>query len=461
MSIFNSDLIPEVISSLLKDVKKSIRFVGILGSGMYPLACILRGRGYEVSGYDRNAKRDEYTDENGIKITRVAGNMPQNVGFCVYSLAIDESNSEIMYAKTHDVPLISRAQLRGALMGDYSVRISVSGTHGKSTTTALIDHILTVAGERHTTVSGATLSSGNLYADQSGKIFIAEACEYKDSFLCLSPTCQLITAVELDHTDYFADIDSIRASFIKAARNAQLSIINSDDPISSGIADELRKEGRAVLTYGKAACLDYSFDSVYTEGDTTFFTVRKGSACLRLRTSLIGEYNLYNITAAVAVADYIGIPEYKIADAISSFVTIGRRMELISTVDGVPVYYDYAHHPTEINAVITALKARYGSVTVIFKPHTYSRTKSLWRDFIRVLCKADFTILLDIYPARELPIEGVDSEALAKEIGSAQRSDDINAAELARCHAHGTIVLLGAGEVDSVKDAFVNMNNKS
>ena len=460
MSIFNSDFSPEVISSLLKDVKRSVRFVGILGSGMYPLARILKGRGYDVSGFDRNAKTDEYTDENGIKITRVAGNMPENIGFCVYSLAIDETNAEIMYAKAQSVPLISRAQLLGALMRDYPERICVSGTHGKSTTTALIDHILNAAEIAHTTVSGAALSSGNSYADNGGKIFIAEACEYKDSFLRLCPTCQLITAVELDHTDYFPDICSIRASFIKAARMASLSVINSDDRIATGIADEVRKEGRAVLTYGKGASADYSFGSVDINGDTTLFTVSWKNKTLRLSTSLIGEYNLYNVTAAVAVADHLGISGDVISDAVASFVSIGRRMELISSLNGMPVYYDYAHHPTEIDAAITALKARYGAVSVIFKPHTYSRTKSLWCEFIAALCKADFTILLDIYPARELPIDGVDSVLLAKEIPSAQRSSDSDAAELARKHAKGAIVLLGAGDVEGVKDDLIKMNYK-
>ena len=241
---------------------------------------------------------------------------------------------------------------------------------------------------------------------------------------------------------------------------ASLSVINSDDRIATGIADEVRKEGRAVLTYGKGASADYSFGSVDINGDTTLFTVSWKNKTLRLSTSLIGEYNLYNVTAAVAVADHLGISGDVISDAVASFVSIGRRMELISSLNGMPVYYDYAHHPTEIDAAITALKARYGAVSVIFKPHTYSRTKSLWCEFIAALCKADFTILLDIYPARELPIDGVDSVLLAKEIPSAQRSSDSDAAELARKHAKGAIVLLGAGDVEGVKDDLIKMNYK-
>lgn len=461
MSIFNSDLKPEVIISALKDVKNQIRFVGILGSGMYPLAKLLFKRGYSVSGSDDNAYTDSYIDEFGIAIDRPKCLLDQRVGLVVYSLAIDVENPEISYAILHGIPLISRAQLLGAVMSFYKTRISVSGSHGKSTTTALIDHILKSADVLHTTVSGAELSSGESLRDEAGDVFLAEACEYKDSFLRLCPTHQLITSVELDHTDYFATEAAICASFRKAAENADFTLINRDDKNAFCIVEKIRtsiSERRGtVFTYGRFENADYRFCNVVHRGDVTEFSILSAGQEFELTTSLMGDFNLYNITAAVAMADMLGVEKSRIETAIADFRSIKRRLSKIADIDGIPVYYDYAHHPTEIGAVIKALKDRHGTLTVIFRPHTYSRTKSLWNDFITELSKADFTILLDIYPAREKAIYGVNSKALAKEIKKCIFSDSANAARLAISRRHGAIALLGAGDVDDVKRDLIEL----
>lgn len=460
MSIFNSNLTREEIFSLLKDVKASIRFIGILGSGMYPLASLLKVRGYAVAGSDARCDA-AYTDRFGIPISRPDGAGWGRVDLAVYSLAIDASDPEIAYAKSHGIPLISRAQLLGAIMLGYRSRISVSGSHGKSTTTALIEHILSVAGLSPIAVSGASLSSGATYKDGIGDVFVTEACEYKDSFLSLCPTHQIITSVELDHTDYFTDLSHIRSSFISAARLAECVILNRDDPIALSIAEELLSEGgRRVITYGRSVVADYRLHSVRVAGDITYLSISCPDREITLTTSLIGEFNLYNITAAVAVSDMLGAQQEAIALAVASFRPIDRRLTLLGRVGERSIYYDYAHHPTEISAVIDALKERYGSLTVIFRPHTYSRTKSLWCDFIAALSKADFTIILDIYPAREKPIVGVDSARLASEIPGARYSDAHSAADLAISYGSGAVALLGAGEVDRVKADLISYVKK-
>lgn len=466
MSIFNSDLSFGKISPILKDVKASIRFIGILGSGMYPLACLMRGRGCRVSGSDRNAGED-ITDSVGIRIERPGDGNFGMADLAVYSLAIDESDPEILYARSRGIPLISRAQLLGALMSECKIRISVSGSHGKSTVTALIEHILSVSGKAPTAVSGAALSSGEAYARGDGGIFLAEACEYKDSFLRLCPTHQLITSVELDHTDYFADLDALRASFLSAARLADTVIINRDDRVAGSIADELRASFKSgvsperVVTYGKAECADYRLHSIERAGDITRFSVTYADNTVRLSTSLMGEFNLYNITAAAAAALSLGVSDGDVAGAVGSFRTINRRLSRLARIKDSTVFYDYAHHPTEIAAVIDALKERYGSVTVIFRPHTFSRTKSLWADFITALCKADFTILLDIYPAREKAIDGVDSQSLAAAIPGAVCLPACDAALRAVLSGSGAIALLGAGEVEGVRDDLVRLGEKT
>ena len=461
LSIFNSDLTLGLISSILKDVKGSIRFIGALGSGMYPLARILLDRGYRISAYDRGYGSGMDVSEGGILWCTHKDARWEDVKLAVYSLAISEDDPEIVAAVSRGVPIISRAQLLSALMIEAPTRISVSGSHGKSTTTAILDAILTAAGVSHTTVSGAALLSGASYVDTGTDVFLAEACEYKDSFLRLCPTHQLITSVELDHTDYFPSLDAIRASFLRAAERADTALVNLDDAISANIACELSLRAdrlpESIVTYGKAEGARYRLTDIKREGEITSFSVKAKERVIKLKTSLIGEYNLYNITAATALCDTLGIDEKYIKEAVESFRAIDRRLSRITEIGGVPVLYDYAHHPTELEAVIGAVKERYGRVTVIFKPHTYSRTASLWWDFVRALCKADFTILLDIYPAREKPIEGITSKELVKHIPGAIAVGDSLAAKSALMGQSDVILLLGAGDVDRVKEDLIRL----
>lgn len=461
MSIFNSCYTVGEITSILEDVEAHIHFVGVLGAGMYPLATLMRRRGFSVSGSDDAAKEDAYTDENGIEISRATP--PADASAVIYSLAVDESNSEIQYALSHGIPLISRAQLLGAVMRKYGIRIAVSGSHGKSTTTAIIDHVLSVSGLSHTTVSGARLSSGDALYDGGGDVFVAEGCEYKDSFLCLCPSHLVITSVELDHTDYFKDADMLRASFIRAAMRADTVIVNTDDPGAAAIYDALTQRqglGR-VYTYGKSERADYRFSLLGREGDLTRFSVSTPRAILELTTRLMGDFNLYNLTAAVALSDVLGIGAEAVVEAVATFVSIGRRLERISTVGGVPIYYDYAHHPTEIRAALSALKERYGSVSVIFRPHTYSRTGSLWRDFVTELGRADHTVLLDVYPAREEYVPGVDSRLLAKEIPNCTYALPGDATKVALSYGADAVVLMGAGEVEGIKREFIRLSKNT
>ena len=461
MSIFNSDLKAEQIRSVLKDVKKSVRFVGILGSGMYPLARLLSNRGYKVSGYDAAAHPDTYVDPCGIEISNRIRERNCGVGLTVYSLAIDGAHPEITLARTEGIPLVSRAQLLGALMSEYGTRVAVSGSHGKSTVTALIDRILCESEREHTSLSGASLTSGNSLYDGAGDIFVAEACEYKDSFLRLSPTHQIITSVELDHTDYFPDLASVRSSFLLAAHRADTLIIGQDCPVAASIADEIRQNNgektHTVLTYGTDPASDYRICDVRVRGDKTDFSVVGEGMRFNLSTSLIGRFNLSNIAAAVATADALGIPGEAIERAVGAFLPIDRRLTLIAESEKLKVYYDYAHHPTEIGAVISALSERYGSVVAIFRPHTYSRTRSLWQGFVDELGKADFTVILDIYPAREEPIEGISSHRLSMDIPNAVYADSGSAARIACEHAESVIVLLGAGEVEDVKNDLIKL----
>ena len=458
------------------------------------MAQLLRGRGYTVTGTDSAAASDFYRDSHGIQIWRGA-TLPEDTKLLVYSLAIDSGDAVIKAAYTRGIPLISRAQLLGALMSAYLVRVSVSGSHGKSTTTAIAQHIFQCTGIAHTAISGATLASGRAYTD-GGDVFITEACEYKDSFLSLCPTHQIITSVELDHTDYFPTLADIRRSFLTAAERCETLIINLDDTVSAGIVAELKgdphginseqyvrqsdgsdtsksdtpmgyspkndsKSPLHIITYGTSADADYVINSIRREGERVSFCLSHGADTFSLSTPLIGDFNLYNVATATILALSLGIGRESIAAAVSSFYGIERRLSLIANVKGTPVYYDYAHHPREISAVITALKQRYGTLTVVFRPHTYSRTASLFSDFVSALSWADRVILLDVFPAREEPIPGVSSRHLAECISGAvycpEQSEAVGLATETLC---GAIVLLGAGEVERVRTDFIEFAKK-
>ena len=428
---------------------------------MYPLARLLASRGYAVSGSDDNVGCEYYKDDYGITVGKPRDNIECDIG--IYSLAIDESNTEICRLRALGIPLVSRAQLLGAVMSSFKTRIAVSGSHGKSTTTAAIDHILCSSKTPHTTVSGAALSSSESLFDGGGEIFVAEACEYKDSFLRLCPSHQVITSVELDHTDYFSDLEMLKASFLRSVSDVDVALINVDDPTAYEISAQLRRpEGkRRVYTYGKSEAADYRFDSVSHDGEVTRFSVVSRERTFSLSTDMMGEFNLYNLTAAIAMADIIGIDQGRIEEAVATFHTIDRRLTLLTAVGGTRIYYDYAHHPTEIRATIAALKERYGTVTVIFRPHTYSRTQSLWNDFVAEFSKAEFTIMLDIYPAREKYIEGIDADKLASEIPGGIYATDREAARLALSHHTGAVVLMGAGDVESIKQELIELGKST
>ena len=250
---------------------------------------------------------------------------------------------------------------------------------------------------------------------------------------------------------------------MSAARRSDTVFINLDDPIAKEIHFALKGYKRVghIYTYGKCEGADYRLAPLGKDGDKTLFSVISKRGRLDLSTRLMGEFNLYNLTAAVALADVLGIGAEALADAVADFAPIGRRLEHISTVGGIPIYYDYAHHPTEIRAVISALKERYGTESVIFRPHTYSRTKSLWRDFVTELGRADHTALLDVYPARESYLEGVDSRLLAKDIPNCSYSTPDDAVGLALSYRTGAVVLMGAGEVEEIKREFIRLGKNT
>ena len=398
-----------------------VHFIGIGGISMSGLAEILLDRGFTVSGSD--AHESELTDRLSHLGARVsypqsASNIDDSIDLVVYTAAIHPDNPEFRAALEKDIPLMRRADLLGEIMQNYQNAINISGTHGKTTTTSMITDILLKAKMDPTVTVGGMLQDigGNLRVGGS-KYFVAEACEYTNSFLSFFPTIAVILNVEADHLDFFKDLDDIRASFRKFAEKLPdngLLVINRDIPHYEYFTAGLKCR---VITFGRDKDADYTanfirFDHYARPGFTLFY---QGQDLGRIQLGVSGEHNIYNSLSAIAVARYLGVDLETITDALRDFHGTDRRFQKKGTVNGFTIIDDYAHHPQEIAATIEAAK-RYPhrKLWIVFQPHTYSRTAALLDDFAGALSQADEIVLADIYAAREKNTIGISSDDLRK-----------------------------------------------
>ena len=464
MALPNTHFGPDGIQSILTG-KNRIFFAGIGGVSMNSLAVLASLRGFAVSGYDRTPSSiTARLEKMGIPVYYESD--PEHVkdaDALVYTVAMPETNPEYAWAKEHGIPLISRADFLGWLMTGCGVRIGVSGTHGKSSTTGMLCRILTEAGVDPTVLNGAPmLETGAV--DRIGKedFFAFEACEYMDSFLDFRPTVAVILNIELDHVDYFPSIERIRESFTKFASltgPSGLAVLNADDENCMLVRPDLAC--RSVTFSRKRADADYRAENEKAEGGFSSFDIVRTSDGSRygVELKIPGSHHVSNALAAFAASVESGVSPEAAAAGLSSYPGISRRMERISvTKAGAVVYSDYAHHPTEIAATLRAARdVCSGRLTVVFQPHTYSRTAELFDGFVSSFAGsgADDFLFCDIYAARETNTYGVTSEDLAaavREKGKpAHRVPSFE--EAARIAAEETgegdmILVMGAGDVE-------------
>ena len=433
--------------------EKQVHFVGIGGVSMASLADLALTFGAQISGSDRHlGERTHRLVAKGVEIYagHSSDNVKDNTDLVVYSSAIPEDNPELLRAVEMGIPALSRAEFLGDLMINYDRRIGISGTHGKSTVTAMLDRIFTLAGKDPTTLAGEDLPNSSSALRAGGKeTMIYEACEYKDSFLSFSPSIAVFLNMELDHTDYFIDEAALSRSFCSAMERADRVIVNRDD--ESLFCAALKSE-KHVISFGVSENADYRYEIISIKArDMRFKLFMRGEELGEVRLSMLGHFNISNAVAALAAAIESGIDFKLAAKSLSEFTGIERRLEKIGKYKGRGLYFDYAHHPTEISASIKAIRSvGAGEVTVVFRPHTYSRTKSLWENFKRALSEADSVIILDIDAVREKRIAGVSSEALAREINGIYCHSE---AELEHIldETVGDIILMGAGELEKIK----------
>ena len=321
----------------------------------------------------------------------------------------------------------------------------------------MLDAIFLASGSDVTVLSGADLPCGEPLKIGGDESLIYEACEYRDSFLKFSPTVAIGLNLELDHTDYFDSINAIKDSFKKAMSRADdFAVINGDD---ENLRQIIKQINSRVVTFGQSQICDYRYSIIsFRDVGFDFEILYHGASVGVFRLNIPGAFNLSNATAAIVTALECGIGAEHIREAISAYQGIPRRLERVGTRYNRAVFYDYAHHPTEISASISALKAlTRDALTVIFKPHTYSRTQSFWEELKSALSLADHVILTSIYPAREEAVAGVSSELLAYEIGArAKFLEDDDILRHLDLNTHGTIVIMGAGDMEKIKKDVLN-----
>ena len=438
-----------------------VHFIGIGGISMSGLAEILLEEGFTISGSD--AKQSALTDSLAKKgatiyIGQKASNLSIRPALVVYTAAIREDNEEFKAAVDAGFPMLSRAELLGQIMDNYEKSIAVAGTHGKTTTTSMISQILLVAKADPTISVGGILEAigGNIRVGGS-EVFITEACEYTNSFLHFHPKYSIITSVEAEHLDFFKDIDDIRRSFHEFAGNTAhdgVLIINGQIAALDQITNNL---SCSVTTYGLCENDDfYAKNITYNDHACGTYTLMHKTEDLgTVSLSVPGRHNVSNSLAAIALCLNLGLPLDVIKKGLLQFGGTKRRFEYKGTKNGITVIDDYAHHPTEVAATLTAARNYpHGRIICVFQPHTYSRTKAFLSDFARVLSMADIVVLADIYAAREKNTIGISSKDLLAELQkNGQESyyfpsfDEIEKFLSEKCINNDLLITMGAGDV--------------
>ena len=435
-----------------------VHLVGIGGVSMRPLGLVLKGMGMEVTGSDMSASDGtRELEEKGIPVA--IGHNARNIegAQCIIrTAAAHNDNPEIAAARAAGIPVFERAQAWGEIMKSYKNAICVSGTHGKTTTTSMLTHILMEADLDPTVMIGGYLPL--LHASHRvghGDTILLESCEYCDSFLNFFPTLALVLNVEEDHLDYFKDLADIQNSFHKFAQMATFGVVaNGDDPHTvkamEGIDYVSFGLGESNRIHAANMCPDWRHFDVLCDGE--FYC--------HLDMGVLGRHNAMNALAAAAAAWMMGIPGEAVSHGLESFHGAGRRMEFKGQFQGADVYDDYAHHPDELAATIAAVRNAMPDrrLVLAFQPPTYTRTSALFDDFVRELKKADVVVLAEIYAARERNTIGISSADLARQIPGAVFCETLpEVTEYLRGNVQegDVVITMGAGDIFRAGEALL------
>jgi len=444
---------------------QNIHCIGIGGIGLSAIAEILLSRGYKVTGSDM--KESDITLHLAQKGARIfIGHRAENVDtadLVVYSAAVGQDNPELVRAAERGVPAVSRAEILGVLMDEYENSIAISGTHGKTTTTSMVSLILDRAKLEPTILVGGNLSEigGNAKVGSSG-YFVTEACEYMDSFLSLRPKIEIILNIDSDHLDYFKDIDHIVSSFDRfAGLVPEAGTIIAYD--ANPFVNKVIQGHDNVITFSlNENCTYRASEIVFNEnGMPAFLVTKDGEVLSRVQLAQPGEHNILNALAAYACCHSLGVDPAVISETLERFRGTQRRFDIVgTTAGGVKIVDDYAHHPTEIRATLSASQnVPHNKLWTIFQPHTYTRTLALFDEFAEAFEKTDVLILAEIYAAREKNIYRISSSQLAEKIRETCPGKEVlfmpdfeDIAAFVKQHARpgDMVITMGAGDIYKV-----------
>lgn len=449
---------------------KRIHFVGIGGAGMSGIALVLKNLGFDVSGSD--LKESEVTCqlvEEGINVN--IGHQPENCAdaeVVVYSTAVQEDNPEVQFALKKGVPTIRRAEMLAELMR-LKFSIAISGSHGKTTTTSLVTHILTRAGLDPTAVIGGRILGATSGARLGrSEYLVAEADESDRSFLILYPSIAVVTNIEPEHLDYYHNLNDLKREFVRFVNRVPFYgtvILCNDSPAVKQIRSRVK---RRVVTYALDTQADFiARDIQLYRFSSAFNLVYQGKDVGRFSLAMAGNHNIQNALAAIAVAVELGIDFPAIQQALATFAGVHRRMEKKGEERGIVVYDDYGHHPTEIAVTIKSLRHAYPDtrIIVIFQPHRYTRTKLLASEFGTAFDEANEVVITGVYAAAEPPIPGVDEKLILDAIETRGRKGivlhhipelkDVLDFIVPRINDGDVILTLGAGSITNLADEIL------
>lgn len=436
---------------------KHIHLIGIGGVSMRPLGLVLQGMGMHITGSDMNASVS--TDElvsKGIHVT--IGHRAENVqgADCIIrTAAAQNDNPEVSAARSMGIPIFERAQAWGVIMQAYQHAICISGTHGKTTTTSMVTHILMAAEKDPTVMIGGflpLLRAGHRVGQ--GDMIVLESCEYCDSFLNFSPTLAVILNIEADHLDYFKDLADVEKSFRNFAQlSANGVLANGDDP---HVKETL--SGMSYVSFGFAADNRVRAENI-SQDWRHFDVVCDGALYCHLDLQVLGRHNALNALAAAGTAWMLGISGEVVSEGLATFTGAQRRMQFKGNYNGADVYDDYAHHPDELAVTIDAVKTMgYRRIIVAFQPHTYTRTNAFLSEFAQQLKKVDVPVLAEIYAARERNTIGISSMDLVKQIPGSVYCETLQdvTAYLKEIASEGDVILtIGAGDIFRAGEALL------